>query len=313
MKSLKRFPNRLLRGENRVKRKVIFVTSFLDIGRANWSVSPRSSEEYFSAFEQWSKIRNTTYVFAFKEMAEKVRALNRPHLKVREVPDNFLWESEYTGEAYLRMRRIERDPFFIDFRSVNYPSDAPENKAVYNLVCALKMHWIERAALEEGNKEAYFAWIDFGFNHPKSRQYPYIEDFDRSEWFFDPVDQDSEMDVFLFRKLGVQIPPTIYHMIYSAGESFIGGFFMVKGSAVPSFTREWNDALERILDMELMDDDQALIGAIVRKVYTARNKPNLDIAVLESDWCLGLKQMGCKLRSLENRPEFFAFVPGKEN
>lgn len=275
--------------------KIKIVTAFYDIGRSEWPGFERTPEEYFEAFKVWSQLKNDITVYTYPEMAEKITSLERSNISVISLELDML--KIYHPSIYKKMKRLQGDESFLKYRR-GLPPGYPENNADYNFLMAMKAWFLSREADRDDREERlynYYAWIDFGFNHKNSEQYPIKEEFDQL-W-----ENDRLREKAYFFGHNLENIPNIFDVARNSGEHIMGGIFLVSNAYLNRFLIEWDRAVDALLSVDLMDDDQTIILIVLR------NNQKEDISIAESDWCLGLKQLGCKLTSKADIRQFSQF------
>lgn len=273
--------------------KIKIVTAFYDIGRSEWPGFERTPDEYFEAFKTWSQLKNDIVVYTYPEMAERILSLERENITTVSLDLDTI--KSFYPSMYEKMKRLQSDESFLKYRRWFLPG-YPENNADYNFLTAMKAWFLSTEGQYDelrGRLYDYYAWIDFGFNHKNSEQYPVQEEFDQL-WENDKLKASG-----YFFGHNLDNIPNIFDVVRNPGEYIMGGIFLVANHYVPRFSVDWENAVYTLLDVDFMDDDQTILLMIL--------KDNEKIVLCESDWCLGLKQLGCKLTSKADIQQFSQF------
>ena len=260
------------------KNDITIVTSFFDINRKNYSVYPRTNQRYLDDFKFWARIKNKLVVYTDKVMAEKVLEVRRSFgledaTEVVIIDDYTLIEPEVLE----RMKEIEKSEYFLNYR---YVAETPENKALYNYVMLLKS-WCIKDAVDRGFAKGLVAWLDFGYNHG-------------GDTFIDPEGFDFYWDyefpsdkVTYFQVNDEPTKKPVFYLVQSFDVVVMGAPFIVPAKLASKHYELILGAIETLLDMGLMDDDQILMLMASRKV------PNL-FEYKKCDWFMPIKVFGNK-------------------
>ena len=130
--------------------EVTLVTAFFDIGRGDFNIvrcEPRSAQKYIDYFDFWARIQNKLVVYTSPEYANRIRDVRRKYGRenetvIIEIEDIFSIEKD----IYLRMKKIEKDENFMDFRFWN---KEVSNRADYNYIVLMK-YWCMQNAVTRG-------------------------------------------------------------------------------------------------------------------------------------------------------------------
>jgi len=145
--------------------EVTLVTAFFDIGRGDFNIvrcEPRSAQKYIDYFDFWARIQNKLIVYTSPEYANQIRDVRKKYGRenetvIIEIEDIFSVEKD----IYLRMKKIEKDENFMDFRFWN---KEVSNRADYNYIMLMK-YWCMQDAVTRGLCSNTVFWMDFGYNH----------------------------------------------------------------------------------------------------------------------------------------------------
>jgi len=236
---------------------ITVVTAFFDIGRSNWNKTshgidtphyiPRSTESYFSYFENLAKIRNDMIVYCSEEHAEiisKIREKQSPGSRTVVVPLDF---SEIVKSAKPVIERIQSRREYIEF--VNDPRMPEYWNADYVLVNYLKTDFVVGAYERDQIKTNIAAWLDFGYVRsektlPKSNIWDY--DFDPNKMHY-------------FNKKDIDFGRPIFDIIRH-NDVYIMGCHLVGGKEAWFRQLSYNkQSLSSMINCGLIDDDQTVL------------------------------------------------------
>ena len=257
--------------------KLTIITAFFDIGRATMdydNCEPRSFERYLTYFEDWARVRNDVIVYAQKGFGDKILAVREKFglgekTKIVEIDDVFAIESELLA----RMEKVEEDKGYLDFR---FFSSEVSNTAKYNYVMLMKYYFLKDAS-EKYVKDGDLAWIDLGFNHGGDC-YSKPEEFD-----FELKNKSTTDKVQLFALPGKNIEKInpVRSLQYQS-EHIHGAPIVCPAAKSAALYKECIDAMDALLRVGCMDDDQQLL------LMAVRNNPDL-FEVKTSFWFMPIK------------------------
>lgn len=236
---------------------ITIVTAFFDIGRGNWNQPvhgramphyiPRSTDTYFSYFENLSKIKNDMVIFCGPEHADKIkgiRAKNSPDAKtnvvtvdlskttekLKPIIDFIMAQPEYSG--------LMNDPHMPEY----WNSD-------YVLVNFLKTDFVNNAYDAGLITTELAAWIDFGY----ARDDKTIPDNKLWKYSFDPK------KMHYFNKEKVDFARPIFDIVRT-NTVYIMGCHIVGGKDAWKMNLELNYLnLTSLMRCGLVDDDQTIL------------------------------------------------------
>jgi len=252
------------------------VTDFFDIGRgqdANKELS-RTKERYFEEFSYWARIRNKLIVYTDSKSAERVKEIRAQFglldkTVVVEIDNLF----EIEGGLLERMIAVSKMESFINFR---YVTNAFSNNPRYDYLWMMKS-WFMNDALERGLLSDSVAWVDFGFDHGGRN-------------FIDPADFDFTWSYDFSEKIHLfclSDPDKLNAMdsLQMQDDCVMANMFCLPQSLVPTLWQLVRNAMEALLMLDCLDDDQQLL----LMAYKAR--PELFETHI-SNWSLPMKEYG---------------------
>lgn len=258
--------------------KPIIITAFWDVGRGDMNAGytiPRSNERYYEEFKVWAKIKNRMIAYSDSAAAEQIIKIRREYgleqlTEVIIIDDVFFIEPD----IFNRMREVESKA---EFKSFRYIPDAMSNVAKFDYAWMMKYWCLSDAAkrVEAGN---LFAWMDFGFNH-KDKCFTKEEEFS-FEW-----DCDASLEkIHVFSLTNVDNILSINSLKYLE-DTMLGVIHLVPQHLSEKLWLLIKDAMNALLMLDCIDDDQQLLLMAIRK------EPEL-FEVHISDWFLPLKEFG---------------------
>lgn len=267
--------------------EITLVTDFFDIGRGqdkNQELK-RSADKYLKEFKRWARIRNKLIVYTDANGAKAVRKIRAGYGledKTIIIQIDNLFELE--ADLYARMKKAAANPSFLSFR---YIPEAFSNNPKYDYLWLMKYYFMNDA-YNRGLLSDEVAWIDFGFDHGGLLYYD-EKDFDFT-WEYDFGDK---IHIFCLYS-----PDSITGMesLQYLDDCVMGSMYGLPKELVPTFWQLVRNAMEALLMLDCVDDDQHL----VLMAYKAR--PDL-FKVTVTKWQMALKLCGAdhmKLR--EQKP-----------
>jgi len=255
--------------------EITLVTDFFDIGRGQDKNQElrKTSEKYLDAFKHWARIQNKLIVYTDSKSAPKVREIRESFGRgeqtiIIEIDNLF----ELEEDLFKRMEKASAHPDFLKFR---YIPEAFSNNPKYDYLWMMKYYFMNDA-YNRGLLSEQVVWIDFGFDHGGLRYYS--EDFD-FKWEYDFGDK---INIFCLYSpdsvLGIE---TLQYL----DDCVEGSMHGLPRELVPTFWELIRNAMEALLMLDCVDDDQLL----VMMAYKAR--PDL-FKVEVTEWQMALKLRG---------------------
>lgn len=265
--------------------ELTIVTAFFDVGRGEFSASSRSNDNYLEYFKGWARIRNKLIVYTDAVMAKKVMKVREDFgLKERthiEIVEDYI---DIDRNLYEKMLQVSKDSTFLNFR---YCDNTCDNNAKYDFVMLLKA-WCISDAVQKKLASGNIAWLDFGFNKGGAVYTDPLE-FDFL-WSYDfPKDK-----VTLFSLKEDDHKP-IFKVVQSYEVYVMGGYMIVPDHLALTFWNDIKEAMNTLLDVGFLDDDQTLL-LMVSRMHSERYN------VKKSDWYMPLKENGGKHLSVREKP-----------
>lgn len=256
------------------------VTAYFDIGRGEYkSTYARGNDKYINYFKFWARMKNDLVVYTQPEFKDEILEIREEYglgdrTKIITIDDTY----SILPDMYKRMCEIEKNEFYQKYRYIKYN---PDNNAKYDYVMFLKS-WCLKDAVEKGYvSNDFIAWLDFGFNHG-GNFFSDEKDFDFT-WKYDFEDKiylASVVEPKLMNK-------PIFHMIQS-GEVFIQGTpYMMPVKLVSEYYNLMLEAMNSLLDIGFIDDDQTVL-------YMAYCKKKELFNIYKCDWMMHIKKYGGK-------------------
>lgn len=245
--------------------RISICTAFFDIGRSDWTgfigghplpgYLKRTTDEYFTNFERLLKLENDIIVFTSQDLLPRFEKYHLPNLTVIAFDD---WERDLHPEIRKRVMEIQQMPSF--YNTLQQPYNPEYWSPSYVMVNLLKSYFVNYAFEWDLVQTEMVSWLDFAYmrsdeNLPSNNKWSY--DFDPNT-------------IHLFS--GKQNVP---HSI-DIKELVITNNVLIHGCHIVASKNNWRflmeeifNAMNRLLDNNLVDDDQSLLVA----AYVAN--PNL--------------------------------------
>jgi protein YibB len=235
---------------------ITIVTAFFDIGRTEWTgvvngrqlphYIPRSTDTYFSYFENLSKIKNDMVIFTSNDLVEKIKAIrdkNAPNSVTHVVGVN-LADSTKAIKPIIQM--VQSQPEYADLM---VDPHMPEYwNADYVLVNFMKTDFVNHAYDVGLITTELAAWIDFGY----ARDDKTIPDNGVWKYSFDPK------KMHYFNKIPLDTRPifdiTRTNTVYIMGCHIVGG-----KDAWTKHQKYTYDTFVSLVRCGLIDDDQTVM------------------------------------------------------
>ncbi|MBR5564888.1 MAG: hypothetical protein IKW08_01855 [Roseburia sp.] len=266
--------------------EITLVTCFFNIGRGEDKNTElrKTPQKYIEAFSRWARIQNKLIVYTDDAGAKdvmEVRSAFGLADKTEVIQIDNLFELE--PELYARMQKAAANPHFIDFR---YIPEAFSNNPKYDYLWMMKYYFMTDA-YNKGLLSENVVWFDFGFDHGGKLYYD-EEDFN-FKWEYD---FGNKIHIFCLhdpsKVLGIE-------SLQYLDDCVTGCMYALSRELVPTFWQLVRNAMEALLMLDCVDDDQQL----VLMAYKAR--PDL-FEVHVTGWQMGIKECGgshMKLREIK--------------
>lgn len=236
---------------------ITIVTAFFDIGRSNWNKTSfgvstphyvtRSTDSYFSYFENLAKMQNDMIIFCSEEHRDRIkeiRARQAPHARTEIVGVDF----EDTVRALKPVvQYIQKRPEYINM--VDDPRMPEYWNADYVLVNYLKTDFVEYAYTNRLINTELAAWLDFGYVRgeqtlPKSLYWSYPFD-NKKMHYFNKTPIDFGRPIFDIIKTNT---------VYIMGCHIVGG-----KEAWIKHKKMFHSSVDKLIACGLIDDDQTVL------------------------------------------------------
>lgn len=236
---------------------ITIVTAFFDIGRGEWTnpvhgrpmphYIPRTTETYFSYFENLSKIKNDMVIYTSSDMADKIKSIrdrNAPDALTSVVAIDF---NESTKAMRNVVQKIQSRPEYADLM---IDPHMPEYwNADYVIVNFMKTDFVNNAYDNGFINTELAAWIDFGYARddktiPKNGIWKY--NFDPTKMhYFNKIPIDERRPIFDIIRTNT---------VYIMGCHIVGGRSAWKNNLKLSYRN-----LSSMIRCGLIDDDQTIL------------------------------------------------------
>lgn len=256
--------------------EITLVTDFFDIGRGQDKNKDlrRTAQRYFDEFKRWARIQNTLVVYTDSDSAEIIKGIRAEYgLEEKTIIiqiDNLF---ELVPGLLPKLEKISHNKDFLNFR---YLPEASSNNPKYDYLWMMKYYFMNDA-YERGLLSENVVWMDFGFDHG-GITYSDAEDYN----FLWKYDFKNKIHISCLHD-----PDSVIGMqsLQFQDDCVMGCMYGLSRELVPIFWHLVEDAMNALLMLDCMDDDQQL----VLMAYKAR--PEI-FEVHVTDWQMIMKEMG---------------------
>lgn len=256
--------------------EITLVTDFFDIGRGQDKNKDlrRTAQRYFDEFKRWARIQNTLVVYTDSGSAEIIKGIRAEYgLEEKTIIiqiDNLF---ELVSGLLPKLEKISHNKDFLNFR---YLPEASSNNPKYDYLWMMKYYFMNDA-YERGLLSENVVWMDFGFDHG-GITYSDAEDYN----FLWKYDFKNKIHISCLHD-----PDSVIGMqsLQFQDDCVMGCMYGLSRELVPIFWHLVEDAMNALLMLDCMDDDQQL----VLMAYKAR--PEI-FEVHVTDWQMIMKEMG---------------------
>lgn len=256
--------------------EITLVTDFFDIGRGQDKNKDlrRTAQRYFDEFKRWARIQNTLVVYTDSDSAEIIKGIRAEYgLEEKTIIiqiDNLF---ELVPGLLPKLEKISHNKDFLNFR---YLPEASSNNPKYDYLWMMKYYFMNDA-YERGLLSENVVWMDFGFDHggitySDAEDYNFLWEYDFKNKIHISCLHDPDLVI------GMQ-------SLQFQDDCVMGCMYGVSRELVPIFWHLVEDAMNALLMLDCMDDDQQL----VLMAYKAR--PEI-FEVHVTDWQMIMKEMG---------------------
>jgi protein YibB len=256
--------------------EITLVTDFFDIGRGQDKNKDlrRTAQRYFDEFKRWARIQNTLVVYTDSDSAEIIKGIRAEYgLGEKTIIiqiDNLF---ELVPDLLPKLEKISHNKDFLNFR---YLPEASSNNPKYDYLWMMKYYFM-KDAYERGLLSENVVWMDFGFDHG-GITYSDAEDYN----FLWEYDFKNKIHISCLHD-----PDSVIGLqsLQFQDDCVMGCMYGLSRELVPTFWHLVEDAMNALLMLDCMDDDQQL----VLMAYKAR--PEI-FEVHVTDWQMIMKEMG---------------------
>ena len=272
--------------------EITLVTDFFDIGRGQDKNKDlrRTAQRYFDEFKRWARIQNTLVVYTDSDSAEIIKGIRAEYgLGEKTIIiqiDNLF---ELVPGLLPKLEKISHNKDFLNFR---YLPEASSNNPKYDYLWMMKYYFMNDA-YERGLLSENVVWMDFGFDHG-GITYSDAEDYN----FLWEYDFKNKIHISCLHD-----PDSVIGLqsLQFQDDCVMGCMYGLPRELVPEFWHLVRNAMEALLMLDCVDDDQQL----VLMAYKAR--PEL-FTVHVTGWQMILKEMGATHMKLQKKE-----LPKQEN
>ena len=226
----------------------VIVTAFFDIGRGDFSVLSRKTEEYMEHFEFWARIQNEMVIYCESKNRDRIFNIRKQY-GLEDKTTIYVIDEYKTIEKDIlnKMEKVSNDISFARFR---YYENALSNQSLYDYIMFLKW-WTLQDAAKHYSGDTMMAWIDFGYNkggdyYLKCNEFDYLWDYDFTD----------KINLFCLKNPdNIQILDSLQFQT----DCFIGGTAIVPASKCHILWEYIKDSMNALLTIGSIDDDQMLL------------------------------------------------------
>lgn len=262
--------------------EIRIVTAFFDIGRGQWdNWAKRTDEQYFYCFSRLAQMKNYMYIFTEPKYVNKVKEIRNFYglldkTEIIEVSDFF--SPPYTFKTvawYGKVSEVLKKDGFSSF-----PSDpsCPEYwSPEYIIVNYAKADFVDYVVKKyKHNQDTQLAWIDFGYVRddsllPQSRYWSY--------------NFPNKINVFNIKELDNR---SLIDIIKTNTVYFQGCHIVAKAKNWTAFSYDMFTSLSKLLEVDLVDDDQTGILMSYRRTPHAFHSHYIDTS--KNGWFVIFKE-----------------------
>lgn len=236
---------------------ITIVTGFFDIGRGNWKQSPdgkdlphyipRTTDDYFSYFENLAKMKNDMIIYCSEEHANRIN-----DIRLDKAPGSYTKVVTAHFERAIKnikpiIEKVQKRPEYI--KLIDDPRMPEYWNPEYVLVNFMKTDFVVSAFMNKFIRTKQAAWLDFGYVRgestlPKSLKWSYN---------FTPE------KMHIFNKIPLDPDRPIFDII-KTNTVYIMGCHIVGNEMAWQKNQSLNGiSLSSLLSCGLIDDDQTLL------------------------------------------------------
>jgi protein YibB len=238
--------------------KIQCITSFIDIGRGEWSSNySRSNEKYINNFiEFYSNIEINLILFCEDNFKNEISKRIDSNFKTRI---NFQ-TIERENIEYFKMVDAIRDIQNNSSSMMEYKrrdsSNPPEYSNPYYVAMMFAKSEFIKIALDRNLIEtSNIAWIDFGIGHGDSS---YISAIKNKRL----INPDSDKMIFFNRQnIETSTDPFFYSKMLD-NVLICGGFYIIPKKLISHFYNEFRKIVDNFIDLHIIDDDQTILSIL---------------------------------------------------
>jgi protein YibB len=246
--------------------KIQCITSFIDIGRGEWSEYSRSNDKYIDNFiEFYSNIYLDLIIFCNEsiknEITKRIDSNFKTEINFQIIHKNDL---DYFNIVDV-IRNIQESDKIIEYGRRDASNPPEYSNAEYVIMMFCKSELI-KIALERGLiTSSNVAWIDFGIGHSNI---PYINAI-KNKTIINPKSDK----IILFNRQNIE-PSTdpFFYSNMSDNVLVCGGFYIIPKDLIIYFYDEFRKIVNNFISLGIIDDDQTILS-----IFAASNKENCNI------------------------------------
>ena len=229
------------------------VTAFFDIGRENWTISPRSINDYFINFEGYFHQPYKQILFLDDKYIDKLNELrakykNDTHLTVIPINEVWLKNNIWCWNLLERETQIMNSEYFKNL--IKHRNTVPETVfPKYTLINHAKIDFICYSIKNNLINDELIAWSDFGCCKIPENLFRVFD--------FNKIDK-NKINICLYNDLDIKDTDIIY-TILNAPVKVTGGFYIGNKSLFNDYQQLYHKILLYFQHNDLADDDQHIM------------------------------------------------------
>ena len=230
------------------------VTSFVDIGRGDWSNYQRSTDMYITNFiDFYNNIDLDLIVFCDERIENQIMERVGPDFKTKLNFQRFELSDLNYFKYIDRIGQVQNSDLMRQLSSRDHSNPPEYTRPDYVAMMFAKTEFLKMAVdrgLVDGNN---VAWTDFGIGHSQET----FVDAVKNKYLSSP---ESDKVIFFKRQETPLSTDPVYYARISDNVIIVGGFYILPKNLATFFYDEFKMIVDRMLDSSIIDDDQTLLS-----------------------------------------------------
>lgn len=237
-----------------MNKNITFVSMFFDIGRDEWKLYPRKTEEYLESFNVFVKLNYKMIVFIDEKFYETLlEKTNGTNITLVPINQDWLNENIWSWSRYEREKEIMESDQYKKLLHDRILRNYPENvNPKYTILTHSKIDIVNYVTDNNLTDDEFIAWVDFGYFYNKTSE-EFIPDGE-----FDTSKLDLEkVNLCLINPIDDNDKFVDYSLLY-APEKIGAYFFFGNKSILKQFQGMCHKWLDIFQQNNIADDEQGL-------------------------------------------------------